>query len=130
MNIVVFETKDGGSTWNKVNGQTISSERWNEYFCGADFVTETIGFVSFRARGQSLPGYQTYITVDGGRTWNLLSAKLPTDVLGEGFAETVGMEYNDGTITITIAVKKNSESEVIEYKFSSTDNGTTWTLSE
>ena len=130
LNIVVFETKNGGSTWNKVDGQPISSERWNEYFCGADFVTQTIGFVSFRARGQSLPGYQTYITVDGGKTWGLLSAKLPTDVLGEGIAETVGMEYNNGTITLTIVVKRDSESEVLAYEFSSTDNGITWTLLE
>lgn len=66
---MVYETKDGGTTWNKVTEDIISAANRHENVIAAGFVTDDIGYISYEYVGDEQPGTRTYITVDGGRTW-------------------------------------------------------------
>ena len=125
---MIYETQDGGATWNKVIGDVTSAANRHETVIAAGFVTNDIGFVSYRYVGEEQPGVRTYITVDGGRTWKPWSVTLPSNIIQDGYGEVVEMSHDNGKLILTVVVRGGSFTEDICYKYVSTDNGSTWTL--
>ena len=125
---MVYETKDGGETWNKVIGDIISGTNWHKTVTAAGFVTDEIGFVSYGYIGTEQPGMRTYITIDGGKTWKTSGITLPSNIIQDGYGEVVEMKYENGKLISTVVVRGGSFTEDICYKYVSTDNGSTWTL--
>jgi photosystem II stability/assembly factor-like uncharacterized protein len=76
--VYLFRTDDGGKTWFKVNLK-LSPEAQNGDLSvdKMEFVSSTEGILSLRIGGDSM---QTviYSTNDGGNTWSLAPAKLPS----------------------------------------------------
>ena len=125
---MIYETQDGGATWNKVIGDVTSAANRHETVIAAGFVTNDIGFVSYRYVGEEQPGVRTYITVDGGRTWKPWSVTLPSNIIQDGYGEVVDMYHDNGKLILTVVVRGGSFTEDICYKYVSTDNGSTWSL--
>ncbi len=125
---MVYETKDGGATWNKVVGDITSAANRHETVMAAGFVTNDIGFVSYRYVGEEQPGMRTYLTVDGGKTWKNLNINLSSDIIKDGYGEVVEMSYDSGKLILTVIVRGGSFVSDISYEYVSADNGTTWTL--
>ncbi len=125
---MVYETKDGGTTWNKVTGDIISAANRHENVIAAGFVTDDIGYISYEYVGDEQPGTRTYITVDGGRTWNPWGVTLASDILQKGYGEVVNLEFDNGKLILTVIVRGGNLDEHICYKYVSTDNASTWTM--
>ena len=125
---MVYETKDGGTTWNKVTGDIISAANRHENVIAAGFVTDDIGYISYEYVGDEQPGTRTYITVDGGRTWKPWGVTLASDILQKGYGEVVNLEFDNGKLILTVIVRGGNLDEHICYKYVSTDSGSTWSL--
>lgn len=125
---MVYETKDGGETWNKVIGDIISGTNWHKTVTAAGFVTDEIGFVSYGYIGTEQPGMRTYITIDGGKTWKPSGITLPSNIIQDGYGEVVEMKYENGKLISTVVVRGGSLTEEICYQYVSTDSGSTWSL--
>ena len=125
---IVYETENGGTTWNRVTEDIISAGNPRENIIAAGFVSENIGYISYRYVGDEQPGVRTYITVDGGKTWKPWSVTLPSNIIQDGYGEVVEMKYENGKLISTVVVRGGSFTEDICYKYVSTDNGSTWTL--
>ncbi len=125
---IVYETSDGGITWKQLGTQTLTSGNQHESILAGGFATNEIGFVSYRYFGEEQPAGRTYLTVDGGITWKTWNVILPENVIGNGYGETVEMQYRDGKIILTVAVQGGSFETPQYYCYSSLDQGITWTL--
>ncbi len=125
---MVYETKDGGATWNKVVGDITSAANHHETVMAAGFVTNDIGFVSYGYVGEEQPSMRTYLTIDGGETWKNLNINLSSDIIKDGYGEVVEMSYDSEKLILTVVVRGGSFVSDVYYEYISTDNGVTWKL--
>ena len=125
---MVYETKDGGTTWHKVTGDIISAANRHENVIAAGFVTDDIGYISYEYVGDEQPGVRTYITVDGGKTWKPWGVTLASDMIQKGYGEVVNLEFDNAKLILTVIVRGGNLDEHICYRYVSTDNASTWIL--
>ena len=104
--IVRYETTDGGKTWNVANVFYFDGYPWNAS-PEITFVTEEVGVITYRYITATDLCYRTYITTDGGFTWNRISnLPYPFD-LDEvnGYTEIESFEKAKDSNTYILRVK-------------------------
>ena len=121
--LFMFETTDGGKSWNQLSTNTFD-------FCTSDyiniikFVSPNVGIISFRYVNISDLCERTYLTLDGGLTWNPIS-QLPYPPDEEwGYSEVADLAFIDGFYYLTVKISDNNQGEL---QFCSKDL-TNWTL--
>ena len=121
--LFIFETTDGGKSWNQILTNTFD-------FCTSDhinivkFISPDIGIISFRYVNLEDLCERTYLTLDGGLTWNPISQlPYPPDKKW-GYSEVVDLALIDGFYYLTVKISDNNQEEL---QFSSKDL-TNWTL--
>lgn len=121
--LFMFETTDGGKSWNQISTNTFT-------FCTSDhiniikFVSPNVGIISFRYVNIEDLCERTYLTLDGGLTWNPISQlPYPPDKKW-GYSEVVDLALIDGFYYLTVKISDNNQEEL---QFCSKDL-TNWTL--
>ena len=121
--LFMFETTDGGKSWNQISTNTFT-------FCTSDhiniikFVSPNVGIISFRYVNIEDLCERTYLTLDGGLTWNPISQlPYPPDKKW-GYSEVVDLALIDGFYYLTVKISDNNQKEL---QFCSKDL-TNWTL--
>ena len=121
--LFIFETTDGGKSWNQILTNTFD-------FCTSDhinivkFISPDIGIISFRYVNLEDLCERTYLTLDGGLTWNPISQlPYPPDKKW-GYSEVVDLALIDGFYYLTVKISDNNQEEL---QFCSKDL-TNWTL--
>jgi photosystem II stability/assembly factor-like uncharacterized protein len=82
-NNFVFQTTDGGETWNEVNN---SSNAYARVLTGACYTNSETGFLCFRY-DMTMHG-PIYSTYDGGKTWNEVQITYPSKYDNVGLTPT------------------------------------------
>ena len=72
--LFIFETTDGGKTWNQIATNTFFYT--SDYIEIVKFISPDMGIISFRYVTMQDACERTYLTLDGGLTWNPIS-QLP-----------------------------------------------------
>ncbi len=119
--LFIFETTDGGKSWHQLSTNTFDP-RTSDYINFLKFVSPNVGIISFRLRGDETLYERTYITVDGGLTWNSISQLPYPSQEGWIYSEVVGMEFVDDYYCLTLKLSTKQE-----LQFWSKDL-TNWTL--
>ena len=121
--LFMFETTDGGKSWNQISTNTFT-------FCTSDhiniikFVSPNVGIISFRYVNIEDLCERTYLTLDGGLTWNPISQlPYPPDKKW-GYSEVVDLALIDGFYYLTVKISDNNQEEL---QFCSKDL-TNWTF--
>ncbi len=122
----VYETTDGGQTWNFVAGSTVSSDNSHESVRSAGFVNNQVGFVSYRYFATEQPADRTYLTFDGGKTWNKWNVTLSPEIIKDGYGEAMELTFDGNEIVLTVIVRGGSFTEEVHYRYLSDDSGITW----
>jgi predicted small secreted protein len=123
--LFMFETTDGGKSWNQISTNTFT-------FCTSDhiniikFVSPNVGIISFRYVNLEDLCERTYLTLDGGLTWNQISQLPYPSNEGWGYSEVVDMALIDDRYYLTVKISDNTQGEL---QFWSKDL-TNWTLVE
>ena len=125
---MVYETENGGATWNRVTEDIISAGNRHESIIAAGFVSDNIGYISYEYFGELQPNVRTYITTDGGKTWKSWNVTLPSNIIQDGYGEVIELKYDNGKLILTVVVRGGSFTEDICCQYVSTDSGSTWTL--
>lgn len=123
--LVRFETNDGGKSWNKISTQSfdlLSSDRPEI----VKFISSKVGIISFRYVNINDLCDRTYLTVDGGLTWNKISQlPYPFENMYSAYSEVVNLEMGDtGNYYLTVEVIGmvfSEEYSVVQIKFWSED---------
>ena len=106
--LFMFETTDGGKSWNQISTNTFNP-RTSDYINFLKFVSPNVGIVAFRLRGDETLYERTYITVDGGLTWNPISQLPYPSEEGWTYSEIVGMELIDDYYCLTLKLSAKQE---------------------
>lgn len=121
--LFMFETTDGGKSWNQISTNTFD-------FCTSDyinvikFVSPNVGIISFRYVNLEDLCERTYLTLDGGLTWNPIS-QLPYPPEAEwGYSEVIDIEFIDNFYCLTVKLSDNDQEK---FQFWSKDLKN-WTL--
>lgn len=121
--LFMFETTDGGKSWNQISTNTFD-------FCTSDyvniikFVSPNVGIISFRYVNLKDLCERTYLTLDGGLTWNQIS-QLPYPSDGKwGYSEVIDIEFIDDCYCLTVKLSDNAQGK---QRYSSKDL-INWTL--
>lgn len=94
VNTYIYVTNDSGKTWTRTEGAP-PEQNWHDSLYSASFLNDKIGFISYSYYSFPPNEPQTYITLDGGASWNLLPIKVPSSVM-DSYALT-GAPFYDGT---------------------------------
>ena len=104
--LFIFETTDGGKSWNQISTNTFD-------FCTSDhinivkFISPDIGIISFRYVNLEDLCERTYLTLDGGLTWNPISQlPYPSDEKW-GYSEVIDIEFIDDRYYLTVKISNN-----------------------
>ncbi|MBQ7348162.1 MAG: hypothetical protein IJW55_09400 [Clostridia bacterium] len=137
---LLYETNDGGSTWTLSESDTMPEspkggacmEPTTAY---TGFVNSQIGMISFQAKFNGNPTNQTWLTFDGGHTWQKWNADL--DYLfkknaNDGKVGTVkDIKLIGETLQLTVDIwHEKATPSSYELFFYSNDLGKTWTIQE
>ena len=120
--LITFETTDEGQSWHRIatNYFTLHTSDSPNIL---KFVSLDVGVISFRYKNIEDACDRTYLTVDGGLSWNQISQlPYPFDLEKTNiwYSEVVDMECVDGRYYLTIKVHGNLvEQEGSGYDFSS-----------
>ena len=121
--LFMFETTDGGKSWNRISTNTFD-------FCTSDyvniikFVSPNVGIISFRYVNLKDLCERTYLTLDGGLTWNQISQlPYPSDEKW-GYSEVIDIEFIDDCYCLTVKLSDNAQGK---QRYSSKDLKN-WTL--
>ena len=121
--LFIFETTDGGKSWNQISTNTFD-------FCTSDhvniikFVSPNVGIISFRYVNLEDLCERTYLTLDGGLTWNPISQlPYPSDEKW-GYSEVIDIEFIDDCYCLTVKLSDNAQGK---QRYSSKDL-INWTL--
>ena len=121
--LFMFETTDGGKSWNQISTNTFD-------FCTSDyvniikFVSPNVGIISFRYVNLKDLCERTYLTLDGGLTWNQISQlPYPSDEKW-GYSEVIDIEFIDDCYCLTVKLSDNAQGK---QRYSSKDLKN-WTL--
>ncbi len=98
----VYKTEDGGETWHYVEAEKPLKHSLADRIIYAEFLNENIGIVSGRYKQAEFLEGRTYITFDGGKTWNSF-ASLPYPDDGKGLYSTIrSIEFKDDLYKMTV----------------------------
>ncbi len=108
----LYKTQDGGKTWASVNCDSIPYISLRESLVLAKFVTEDIAIIAGRIWATDCNLHErTYITQDGGLTWNPIL--LPYPLNGEwDYSEVVDMVLIDDCYYLTVKSSGNNRKEM------------------
>ncbi len=103
--ILIYKTNDGGKTWNQVELKNPILYSAKERVILAKFANQNVGIISCRYYTQELLENRTYITLDGGVTWQKSTFDLPYPEYEEGiFSEVFSFDLKDSTYTILVRI--------------------------
>lgn len=109
--LFVFETTDGGKSWNQISTNTFTLHT-SDAINIVKFVSPTVGIISFRYVNLKDLCERTYLTVDGGLTWNQIS-QLPYPSNEEwGYSEVVDMALIGDCYYLTVKISDNAGKEL------------------
>lgn len=108
----LYKTQDGGKTWDSLNCDNIPYISLRESLVLAKFVTEDIAIIAGRIGATDCNLHErTYITQDGGLTWNPIL--LPYPLNGEwDYSEVVDMVLIDDCYYLTVKSSGNNRKEM------------------
>lgn len=115
--LFMFETTDGGKSWNQILTNTFDGTKYVELF---KFVSPRVGILSFRLQGDEDLCKRTYITVDGGLTWNQIS-QLPHSEMVERYSEISNLEYIKDYDYYCLTVEAHNSGSAFQIQFWSKD---------
>lgn len=122
MAVVIYNTEDGGKTWNKVTPEDFISVHYDTEFM---FINEEIGFM-FEPQRRGTDDYpELKISKDGGKTWNKIVLNQTSLIEEKNLIFTGLPKENEGKLEITIYTISKQRIKSY-YRFYSTDNGNTW----
>ncbi len=104
--LFMFETTDGGKSWHQISTNTFD-------FCTSDhiniikFVSPNVGIISFRYVNLEDLCERTYLTLDGGLTWNQISQLPYSSDEQWGYSEVVDMALIDDRYYLTVKISNN-----------------------
>lgn len=105
--IVTYKSTDLGKTWIRQEGlQAGGSMHEDPRFI--DFITNDVGVISYRYHGTDDLCDRTYLTSDGGKTWNPIVPLFYPDGM-KGYTEITDLEYINGSYLLTVE-------EVVHYR--------------
>lgn len=87
--LFMFETTDGGKSWNQISTNTFYITK---YIYLIKFISPQVGIISARDEGAEELFDRTYLTVDGGLTWNKIS-QLPHSEVVKWYSNVIDLEY-------------------------------------
>lgn len=100
-----YETTDGGKNWKgTVISNVYCSASMSEYFnlSTSKFVSKSVGIVNYYSRITNDISELTFITTDGGKTWdNLPKLQYPSDVYNR-LQQSIDLRYESGSYILTI----------------------------
>ena len=115
--LFMFETTDGGKSWNQISTNVLDPNT-SDYINIFKFISPQVGILSFRDLGAVELFDRTYLTVDGGLTWNHIS-QLPHSEMVKWYSEVIDLEYIDDRYYLK--VKCYGDAEKKELRFCSED---------
>ncbi len=128
--LLLFETSNGGRTWSRVQSDTLpvshGGAKQARPFAAIGFVSDLIGFASIEYRAEIEPETRTYLTFDGGETWEKWNYQTTKDEMPEGYGDTVALSQKDGVLYLTVSVQGGSLENPYYLAYKSTDNGASW----
>ncbi|MDC1068166.1 hypothetical protein OAQ99_03285 [Candidatus Kapabacteria bacterium] len=108
-----FDTQDGGENWNKMSEVPYQSGRDSTLYLGNyDLSKNNVSIIV---------GYQSYITVDGGKSWAALQPPTPSN--RELFITDVEVVDNK---TIYVLITKYDKNQLYYSLYSSDNFGDSW----
>jgi len=118
--LFVFETTDGGKSWNQL--PTIFLDDSSDCINIFKFLSPQVGIIGFRYQCLSDLCERTYLTIDGGLTWNQIS-QLPYPFKGHSwYSEVLDIEQIDNRYYLTVEVRGRLVAiEGEDYSFPSED---------
>ncbi len=114
-------TADGGETWQTVDTIPLTSDP-QDYPLMLRFVNENTGVLSFGYQNVPSVAERTYITTDGGKTWELLQGL--TGIEHEEESEAVDLTSQGGVYILTL---RTPPEKTQRYRYISADLQN-WTL--
>ena len=125
--LFMFETTDGGKSWNPISTNTFSPGA-SDYINILKFVSPQVGIISFRDLGECEAWKRTYLTVDGGLTWNQMPPlPYPSGLNGSQvwYSEIIDIEYIDDCYVLTVdghyLNSSDNNNPSVEFRFESKD---------
>ena len=124
--LFMFETTNGGKSWKQISTNTFTHVS-SDYINLLRFVSPQVGIISFRYVNINDLCDRTYLTVDGGLTWNKISQlPYPFENMNSAYSEVVNFEIEEdtGNYYLTVEVRGRVFSEkhsCVQIKFWSED---------
>ncbi len=118
--LLLYKTEDGGKTWNYVECDNPIRHSLADSTIYASFINENTAIVSGRYKHAELLEDRSYITFDGGKSWESI-APLPYPEYEEGiYSELLSFDHIDGKYVMTVRVVidgggTNSRKEIHRY---------------
>ena len=112
----IYETSDGGITWNEIGN---TNKVYARVVTGAGFATDKIGLISFRYETEKDP--TIYRTTDSGATWKKVYIKLPAGYSNYN-ATPLSPIFNGAKGLLPVKVSGINKT----IQFTSKDYGETW----
>ena len=122
--LFMFETADGGQSWKQISTNTFYS---TEHIEVLKFVSPCVGLVSFRNEGWGNVWDWTYLTIDGGLTWNQLPQLPYPATLNElhvWYSDVIDIECIDNCYFLAIKsyyLNSSDNNSSAEIRFKSKD---------
>jgi hypothetical protein len=111
--LLCYETTDGGKSWNKISEALVCSTDYHERPQTLTFASNEIGIISYRYSGMEDLCGRTYLTMDSGKSWSIISRlQYPFDPETVRYTEVYDLKddgYNGYVLTVRVALKNEQE---------------------
>lgn len=125
----IFQTSNGGKTWNEIGN---TNHVYDRVVTGAGFADKSIGFVSFRHDSDVNP--VMYRTQDKGNTWTKCSLKIPDSFKSIATCATaLSPVFNGANGVLPVTFRNNhwkGDPVDVTVRYKTSDYGKTWTFDE